>query len=83
MVDSVSDLGIWYNFRSALGNLGYPSESSCGRRRFISISVSRVVVRCGVVVERCLPSIVSCVLRNNLQHRIGSNITPKAVACSG
>src|SRR5258706_4130305 len=79
MVDSVKGLGMWYNYRSALESLGYPSESSCGRRLFISISPSRVLVSAGVVVERCPPVIASCILRNNLQHRIGSNTTPKAV----
>ena len=79
MGDSVNDLGIWYNYRSALQSLGYPSESSCGRRLFISITVSRTGVSTGVVVERFPPDIASCVLRNNLQHRIGSSITPKDV----
>ncbi len=80
MVDSVKGLGIWYNYRSTPESLGYPSESSCGRRLFISMSASRVLGSAGVVVERCPPVIASCVLRNNLQHRIGSSITPKAVA---
>ena len=80
MVDSVKGLGIWYNYRSARESLGYPSESSCGPRLFISITVSRVVLRAGVVVERCPPVIASYVLRNNLQPRIDSNIITKTVA---
>ena len=82
MVDSVKGLGIWYNCRIALEILGYPSESSCGRRLFISITVSRAVVSAGVVVEHCPPDIASCVLRNNLQQVIDLTMIAKESAWS-
>ena len=75
-------MGIWYEYRIALEILGYPSESSCGRRLFISITVSRAVVSAGVVVERRPPDTASCVLRNNLQHMIDSNIADTEIAWS-
>ena len=72
--------GNLYNYKNALESLGYPSESSWGRWLFISIAGSRrVVVSAGVMVERCLPDIASCVLRNNLQHMIGSTTSPKVI----
>jgi hypothetical protein len=59
--------------------LGYPNESSSCRRLFISILPGRVLSGGAVEVMLFAPETASYVLRNSLQHRIGSSMPAKAI----
>jgi hypothetical protein len=78
MVNSVK---VWTHsmIYRALESLGYPSESSSRRRLFISMIPGRVVSSAAVVALLFAPETASYVLRNSLQHRMGSSMPAKAV----